>query len=253
MAKSLPKYTKSEFYAEIRDTVSIDYGVGVTIRESKMDRILRDALRTFYSEYDGADEDQYIVIQKKAFRTPLFRQKRQIELPDCINAVYGLSEGNNYLGVGNEDKDYRKNRFQVGRAVLGSSQDLVYGIATAMYNDFVNQFDLRTVSFDYSELTNRLTIIGRTPVDDLVGRVSMNIEEGALYRDRLFFNYVLGQALKRTGGPLSVFDFKLIGGTSVNTSDMKNEGQKLIDEVMARFDEQRTDSGFWMEDDEAIW
>ena len=109
------------------------------------------------------------------------------------------------------------------------------------------------MAFDYNEDTNLLVIIGRDPRSDLLLSVGELIDEKALFRNELFYNYVLGMALKSIARPLSVFEFKLIGGTQVNFSDIMAEGQEMINEVKETIkDEQSGDAAFFIVGDQTI-
>jgi len=244
-SKGLPRYTESQFIEEIKSDASDYCGIPVTVNEARIKQLIRKALRYFYTHYDGAAQEAWLAISKDVFTQKRFLETRKIRLPDCVRAIFAVKEkGQHYLGAGgtsNVDPDFSARKYRLGAALLGSSNDLVYSIALTYYNDFVDQFDLKTLSFDFSPLTRDLTIIGRNPRTSVILHVSETIPEQDLYSDDNFYNYVLGLALKTIGRPLSVFEFKLIGGTTVNFGSIVDEGQKLIDDVKEEFEQQKND------------
>lgn len=249
-----PRRTREEFIAEIQETVLDDLGIRVTVNDRRINRIIREAKTYFYDEYDESWEEIYIYINPSAFKTPLFRSRRQIELPDCISEVFQVTEANSHMSFAGYglDGDYKKERFHVGRAALGGSGNMVYGLAMEYYASFVNQFDVKEVSADFNANTNRLTILGRDPKISLFCRVAANIEEEYLMRDNVFFRYVLGRAYKSVSTALGVFDFQLIGGTSINKSEIKALADENLDYVEKRLDEQKGNAGFWLDGDQSI-
>lgn len=247
-----PKYTRQSFIEEIKKDASESCGVPVTVNDKRMEMLLRKAKRYFYQYYDGAVQESYLVVSKQAFGTNLFQERRMVQLPDCVKAIYQCQESDNYLFGHNPDPDYKSRKHFLGTALMGNSSDLVYSLTLTFYNDFVHQFDLRSVAFDYSENSNMLTILGRDPVGDLVLTVAEHVDETSLFRDHLFYNYVLGLAYKSIAKPLSVFDFKLIGGTTVNFSDIESEGNDLIQEVKDEIDDQINTADFFIVGDQTI-
>jgi len=241
---SLPRYTRNQFIEEIKADASDYCGIPITVNEKRLEQILRKARRYFYNNYDGAGQENYLAISRNVFAQPRFKETRKIRLPDCVRAIFRCAEKGNFLfGGGNQppDGDLTPRKYRLGAALLGSSNDLVYSIALTYYNDFVDQFNLKTLAFDFSPLTRDLTILGRNPKSDVVLHISEYVPEEDLYSDENFYNYCLGQALKTIGRPLSVFEFKLVGGTTVNFSSIVEEGQSLLDDVDEKFEEQKQD------------
>lgn len=244
VTNSLPRYTKAQFIQEIKNDASDYCGIPVTVNDARFEQILKKARRYFYAEYDGAGQEAYIAIAKDVFSQPRFKETRKVRLPDCVRAVFRVAEKGNYLhggGSGNPDPDFSPRKYRLGAALMGSSNDLVYSIALTYYNDFVDQFDLKTIAFDFSPLTRDLVFMGRNPLTNVVLHISEYVPEEDLYSDNNFYNYCLGLALKTIGRPLSVFEFKLIGGTTVNFSSIVDEGNQLIADVKEEFEQQKQD------------
>lgn len=256
MSQGLPRYTKAQFIEEIKKDASEYCGIPVTVNQQRIDQLIRKALKYFYKEYDGAGQENYLAISKDVFNQQRFKETRKIRLPDCIRAIFRVAEKGQYLngpaGVGNVDPDFSARKYRLGAALLGSGNDIVYSLAITYYNDFVDQFDLKTIAFDFNPLTRDLTILGRNPRTNVVLHVSEYIPEEDLYSDVNFYNYVLGSAMKAIARPLSVFEFKLIGGTTVNFSSIMEEGQKLLDEVKDEFEQQKNDGFLGIIGDEMI-
>lgn len=253
----LPRYTKTQFIDRIKADASESCGIPITVNNERMEILLERARRYFYQNYDGAKQKAYIAIDRKVFEQPRFRETRKIRLPDCIHAVFRCAERGNYLfsGVGSEgnpDPDFSPRKYRLGAALLGSSNDLVYSIALTYYNDFVEQFNLHTVSFEFNPLTRDLIIVGRDPKSNLVLSISEYINEDDLYSDDLFYKYMLGQALKTISKPLGVFQFKLIGGTALDLSEIKEDAAGYLEEVKEAFEEQRGDAAWFIIGDQLI-
>ena len=154
---------------------------------------------------------------------------------------------NNYV-----DKDLQKAKFNIGRSILGSSQDMVYGLALQFYNDFVNDLDLKNIAIEYSDKTNKISIVGRDPQQFLICQVAMNIPLKDLAKDETFHNFILGHAYKLIATPLSIFQFNLIGNTQLNVNELISMGDPLLEEVEDDFDDQASDSSFWIDGDQNV-
>lgn len=250
----LPKYNKQEFLQFIQDEVSEACGIPVSLKKTRIDRLINRAKTYFYQNYDGANQEGYIAIKPKAFSTDLFKKHRMIQLPDCVHAIWQVEESgtNKWFGT-NPDSDYSKSRFQIGTALLGDADDLVFSLAVQYYEDFAMQFQLKSVAFDYIEETNRLLILGRDMLSKgLVCTGALYLPEEALFRNDLFQKYVLGMSMQSVGKPLSVFSFNLIGGTQPDFSEIKSEGEELIEEVKEAINDQGDNADFFIVGDQMI-
>lgn len=241
--------TRDAFIERVTNEVSENRAVPISPKKVRLNQIINEAARYFHQNGDEAVEFEYIIIPNSVVNTPLFKSRRQIQLPKCVEAVTGLSETGALLNIGsnNINPDYRKTNFNYHLAVGGDSDSMLYGVIASYYSDFIRNFVVRRVSFEYNPHTNMLTIKGRDHFFDLVVQAYVHISEEALFEDERFFRYVVGKAKMSFVNVFGFVEANLIGGLALNVSQMRDEGKEMVDEVKEELKDDRNTVDFFEE------
>lgn len=241
--------TRAAFIDAVVDDITEGKSIPASPKEARVKTIIDRALKYFQEQDDEGSEFEYCVLARTAFETDLFRKRRQIQLPTCVEAVTNVQRLGNVLGGRNNevDKDYRKTYFNFALATSGNSSEMLTGVTQQYYNDFLGNFYLRTVGYEYNSHTHMLTILGKDPVENMIASMYVHIPDEAYFEMDRFFRYVTGMCKKSFS---STFDFvkqQTIGGREINTSQIRQEGLDLIKEVKDELKEQKQSVDFWTE------
>jgi hypothetical protein len=79
---------------------------------------------------------------------------------------------------------------------------------------------------------------------DVAVRCFVAIDDDALYDDELFIRYCLAKAKISLSRVLSAFNYNLPGGVTVNTGELRSDGEKELQEVMDMINGENTPSYF---------
>jgi hypothetical protein len=81
---------------------------------------------------------------------------------------------------------------------------------------------------------------------DVIMEAYANIPRENLFRDDLFFKYVVGHCKVQLGNMVGRYDFTLPGGVKINVSDLVTQGKEEIKEVEEEVKSQSTGTFFFM-------
>jgi hypothetical protein len=242
--------TRVAFINEVVDDITEGKTIPVSPNESRINGIIDRALKFFKEKSDDGVEFEYIILKSEAFSTDLFRAKRQVQLPECVESITNVRKLGNVLGGGNGEiyKDYRKSNFNA--AVLaggGKSQDMLTAVTQQFYNDFLNNFQLRTVGYEYNSHTHMLTIIGMDPRESMIADAYVHVPDEAFFNMDMFFRYVVGKCKESFASSFSFIKQKTIGGREINVSEIRSDGKEMIKEVKQEIKDQENSVDFWTE------
>lgn len=236
--------TKQEFIKRVVDEVSEGGAVPIAPNSTRVSAIIDNALRYFWEKDDEAVQHEYIVISSRIINTPLYKAKRQIQLPKCVEAISKVHELGSWINSMDINPDFRKTNYNYHMAVVGDSDSMVYGVVAAYYADFMRNFIVRTVAYEFNPHTSALTIVGRDQFIDLVCEAWVHIEPEAMYEMDRLFRYVCGKCMMSFGRVFGLVETKLIGGYKLDVSGIKEDGKAMIDQVNKELDEQRSSADF---------
>ena len=74
--------TRQEFIQIIKDELTTACALPYSIPEKEFNRIIDQALRWGYINYQYAVETHYFVIKKDVWRSKAFKETRSVQLPD---------------------------------------------------------------------------------------------------------------------------------------------------------------------------
>jgi hypothetical protein len=223
--------------------------IPITLPKKEMVRIITEAKKWFYKNYEDSVKDVYYIIPTAAFNTELFKQKREIPLPtakaDGSGAIVSINElmqaGEMLVGAGangfSMDADFTLDKFIFanayalggGTTVLG--ENLMYYVSNENLFDMARQVLQAKVSYTYNRLTHTLAIKGKTPKHNLVLNVYESIDDCSLYSDEIFHRYVVAKCKVQLGTMLMTFGYNLPGNVTLNADLIRDAGQTELDGI----------------------
>lgn len=230
---------RTELIQNTQQFITSGNGIPTKLNEKEINRVIDDALRWFYKEYDDALETKYFVVPQSAFETQEFKDTRKIKLPDCVVWVTECKEAYNISRFQYGDRDVPISRMIAADIYLGSyaSDDLTNRIAFASYYDLAKAFLKDWTKYDYNPNTNELVLEGGTPRDNLALTTYVKVEESSLFDDYLFIDYVRGASLESLGRMMGFYTMNLAGGVTVNANAIETRGKEMMTEVKEKIKE----------------
>ena len=240
--------TRSEFILQIKDELRGSCALPYSVPDPEINRLIDQAKKWFYVNYKEAVETQYYVIGKEQFTLPEFKATRTIILPDCVVSVFEVKEISGGGRLFNIDKDFSDNRLIAAELYLSpfQSDDLVMRTAQYAFWDLAQAFFLDRVSYDHNQNTHKLKILGRDPKKDVFIQAYVEIPEEKLFEDWYFIRYVTAQAKIALGRILGFFEYQLPGGITVNSADIKSDGQEELQSIREDIDGHQSADWFFI-------
>ena len=238
--------TEKELIEELRSEITHSCALPYALQDPEIQRIIKRARAFFYGNYEYAVEDKFFRLSIDMFQHPEFRQKRTLQMPDCVVSVYDVREVNGVGIFGQVDRDFSDSKMLGAEIFLSPFQgdNLLYRTVMYSYFDLAKAYMLETVAFSFNKNTKRLTITGRNPRLDCVARAYVRIPEQSLYDDELFVRYCMAQCKINLGRMLGVFQYNLPGGVSINFEGIKQDGLDELTAIMEKIDSDNAPSWF---------
>lgn len=255
---------QNAFLSEIADDITGACMVPVQLPQREIINIIKRAKKWFYKKYEYSVKENYYHIPNSIFSTQYFKDNRTLTLPGAsadgsgqVYSVYGLydlSSGWNSAGggmdvrfQGGSDFSMEKMLFRgmsEGSGAAEQAEELQYYVLNASLADMSRQILNNPISYNYSQLTGDLKIMGDTPKGDVILEVYETISDCALYEDELFFRYVSAKIKQSLGAKLGIFKFAMPGNVEFDYGAIKDMG----DEELAIIEEEiKGDEGVdWM-------
>jgi hypothetical protein len=237
---------KDQLIELVQDEITASGAISTSIGIKEIDRIINDAARWFYQNYQYAVETVYYILPKATFDSVWKSNRRQIVLPDCVVSVLDVKEMKSANFFGMVDRDITENRLIAAELYLApfGSDDLVYRTAQYAYYDLTRAYFLERIQFSFNQNTHHLTLLGRNPIYDVSCRVMTKIPEQSLYDDPLFIDYVKGKALISMARVYSFISMSLPGGAQINASVLESQGTQMVDKVLEKIDSENVPDYF---------
>lgn len=230
--------TRDELIQNVQRFMTATYGIPIKLSSEEINERIDDALRWFNVNYDQAVESKYYMVDRSHFQTNEFKADRKLQLPDCVVSVAECGEffGSSRVGVG--DSDLSVSRLIAADVFLGSfsTDELVNRVVYASYYDLSKAFIRDKLRYRFNYNTHELVLEGSDPRSNVILRTWVTIDENKLFDDYFFIEYVRGSALLSLGRMTTVITMNLPGGASLNTSELKSEGQGMMDKVREEID-----------------
>lgn len=253
------------FLEEIGDDITGACMIPIQLPQKEIINIIKRAKKWFYKKYEYSVKENYYHIPHSVFETDYFKATRTLTLPgpDPINGggevysvfgLYDLASGFNGIGGGMDVRFQSGSDFALekmlfrrmynGAGMSEAAEELQYYVLNASLVDMSRMILENPISFNYSQLTGDLKIMGDTPKGDVILQVYETIQDCALYNDEIFFRYVSAKIKQSLGAKLGIFKFALPGNVEFDYDAIKSMG----DEELAAIEEEiKGDEGVdWM-------
>jgi hypothetical protein len=252
------------FLDEIGDEITGACMIPVQLPQREVINIIKRAKKWFYKKYEYAVKENYYHIPSEVFDTDYFKKHRTLTLPGPgadgggeVYSVYGLWDlASGWNGVGNGlDLRFKSGgdfslermlfrRMYDGTGAADAAEELQYYVLNQSLADMSRQILENPITYNYSQLTGDLKILGDTPQGDVILEVYETISDCALYGDEIFFRYVSAKIKQSLGAKLGIFKFAMPGNVEFDYSAIKDMG----DEELAAIEEEiKGDEGVdWM-------
>lgn len=230
--------TRQEFIQIIKDELTSACALPYSIPEKEFNRIIDQALRWAYIDYQYAAETHYFIIKKDVWFSEDFRKTRAVQLPDCVISVYEVKEIKGTSRVSAFGADFSSEKMIAQEIYLSpfNADDMVLRTAYESYWDLSKAFFLERIAYDFNHNTKRLIILGRDPKLDVFLQAYIKIPEDKLFEDWTFQRYCTAQAKISLGRILTMFQYNLPGGISINGDAIKDEGKEELEKLLEKID-----------------
>lgn len=228
------KMTKDELIRFVVDDITVSGSLPITLKENEIDRIIEAEKKYVFREWRDTCELKYGIIPASAFRTPEFKTSRTIQLPDCVWGIDEFREIKDSARLfGINDPDLNFDRVMNSDLYLaGPFMSDVITSRTIGYSffDLAKSFTLFDINFTFNINTKRIKITGHDPLNDVMVRAFVQIEDSALYDDYYFQRWVIARCKRQIHRVLKTFEYTAIGSVNI-TSMYEEQGKSEMDEI----------------------
>jgi len=245
--------TIEEFVDLIQTELSVSCALPKTLPDANVRQVIETrALPWFYRNYQFAVQKIYYHIKRDAFFTEEFTKYRYVNVPCEIQAVTYLYEVRNaslfQLGINSPNLSVNlgvTNQPYLSSYVTTIGELGVYKTMLDSMSDMLNQLNKYTMRYSFNQLNHRLNILTNVKYD-VIMEAYANIPMENLFKDDLFYKYVVGWAKVQLGNMVSLYDFQLPGGIKINGANLVTQGQAEIKEVEEEVKSQSNSNFFIM-------
>jgi hypothetical protein len=245
--------TIEEFIDSVQNFINISCALPKTLPDENIRLIVEKiALPWFYRSYQYSVQKLYYLIHKDAFQTEEFTKYRYVTVPCEIQSVVYLYEvrGESLFQLGINTPNLSVNLGVTNQPYLSSYVTTigelgVYKTMLDSMSDMMNQLNKYTLKHHYNQLNHRLNILTDVKYHVIIEAYA-NIPAENLFRDDLFFKYVVGYSKIQLGNMVGRYDFTLPGSVKIQAADLVSQGQAEIKEVEEAVNGQSNSSFFIM-------
>jgi len=239
------------FLTEVSDDISGACMIPIQLPQREVINIIKRAKKWFYKKYEYAVKENYYHIPHEVFSTEYFKKHRTLTLPGpgidgggevySVYGLYDLNSGWNGVGSGMDvrfgsGQDFSMERMLFRRMYDGAgaadaAEELQFYVLNASLADLSRQILENPISYNYSQLTGDLKIMGDTPKGDVILEVYETISDCALYGDEIFFRYVSAKIKQSLGAKLGIFKFAMPGNVDFDYGAIKDMGDEELEKI----------------------
>jgi hypothetical protein len=246
-------YTIEELIDLVQNELTISCALPKSLPDANIRQIVETrALPWFYRSYQFAVQKIYFFIHKDAFATEEFTRYSYVTVPCAIQSVVYLYEvrGDSLFQLGINTPNLSVNLGVTNQPYLSSYVTTigelgVYKTVLDSMSDMLNQLNKYTLKYQFNQLNHRLHILTNVQ-HNVIMEAYANIPQENLFRDDLFFKYVVGYAKQQLGNMIGRYDFTLPGSVKINSADLISQGKEEVKEVEEEVKGQSTSSWFIM-------
>lgn len=236
--------TIQQLATEISRDLTSSCVLPVTVPPLEIQRIIKQSEKWFYINVEESVEDGWCVIPISEFNKPGWKKHRSFKMPDCVVAMTDAPreiKGASFLGINNPDFSLdRMLAASVYLSPMNNGDEMVNMVAQMSFWDLSKSFTVDSLAFSYSEASKTLKIIGRDPRYDVMIRFAKKVESENLYENYYFQRYVTAKAKISLANILGTYQFNLMGGVTINFSDIKSDGKDELTEIKEEIAGQQT-------------
>jgi hypothetical protein len=245
--------TIEEFIDGIQTELTISCSLPKTLPDEAIRTIIeKRALPWFYRNYQFAVQKMYFFIHQDAFQTEEWTKYRFVEVPCEIQSVIYLYEvrGESLFQLGINTPNLSVNLGVTNQPYLSSYVTTIgeLGVYKTMLDnisDMLNQLNKYTLKYHFNQLNHRLHILTNVKYN-VIMEAYANIPPENLFRDDLFFKYVVGYSKLQLGNMVGRYDFSLPGSIKINAADLVSQGKEEVKEVEEEVKGQSSSGWFYM-------
>jgi hypothetical protein len=234
--------TKQELVDVVMRELDVSFALPSQLQPSEIERIIDQVSVWFYENYREAVQMQYYIMRADQFKTPEWFKTRTVTMPPCVVSVFEVKEITGAGLIGTIDRDFADNKLIASEIYLSpfTGDSLVFRTAQYQFFDLTRAFFLEWIRYDFNRRTGKVKILGRDPYRDVFFNTYVKIPEDRLYEDYYFIRYVTAKSKIALGRMLSFFDYNLMGGIRVNSTDIKAEGEAEVEKIETEIRDQDT-------------
>lgn len=245
--------TIEEFVDLVQTEISVSCALPKTLPDANVRQIIETrALPWFYRSYQFAVQKIYYLIRKEAFSSEEFTKYNYVSVPCEIQSVVYLYEVRSaslfQLGINTPNLSVNlgvTNQPYLSSYVTTIGELGVYKTMLDSMSDMLNQLNKYTLKYSFNQLNHRLHILTKINYDVIIEAYA-NIPQENLFKDDLFFKYVVGWSKVQLGNMLGMYDFQLPGGIKINHANLITQGQAEYKEVEEEIKGQSNSNWFIM-------
>lgn len=246
-------YTIEEIIDLVQTELTIACSLPKTLPDASIRQIIEArALPWFYRNYQFAVQKMYFFIHQDAFHTEEWTKYRFVEVPCEIQSVIYLYEvrGDSLFQLGINTPNLSVNLGVTNQPYLSSYVTTIgeLGVYKTMLDnisDMLNQLNKYTLKYHFNQLNHRLHILTNVKYN-VIMEAYANIPPENLFRDDLFFKYVVGYSKIQLGNMVGRYDWSLPGGVKIQAADLVSQGKEEVKEVEEEVKGQSSSSWFYM-------
>ena len=246
-------YTIEEMVDLVQNELTISCALPRTLPDNNIRQIIETrALPWFYRSYQFAVQKMYFLIVKEAFFSEEFTKYNYVDVPCEIQSVTYLYEvrGSSLFQLGINQPNLSVNLGVTNQPYLSSYVTTigelgVYKTILDNMSDMLNQLNKYTLKYNFNQLNHRLHILTNVKYD-VIMEAYANIPRENLFRDDLFFKYVVGYCKIQLGNLTGRYDYTLPGSVKINSADLVSQGKEEVKEVEEEIKNMSNSSFFFM-------
>jgi len=246
-------YTIDELIDMIQNELTVQCALPKTLPDANIRQMIETrALPWFYRNYMYAVQKMYFFVSREAFTSEEFTKYSYVTVPCEIQSVSYLYEvrGDSLFQLGINTPNLSVNLGVTNQPYLSSYVTTIgelglYKTVLDNMSDMLNQLNKYTLKFQFNQLNHRLNILTNIKYD-VIMEAYANIPQENLYRDDLFFKYVVGYSKVQLGNLMGRYTFNLPGNVTLNHADLVTQGKEEIKEVEEEIKNQSSVSWFVM-------
>lgn len=215
--------------------------------------IKENALEWFYKNYQYSQFKSFYFLEKSFLYTEVYHRNKYLILPEEVENIsrivrlddptlfrLGIQAPHLSINLGVTNQPFLTS-FVTTAGELG-----VYRSIISAFSDQINKMTANTLRFQFNHINKRLSFLTDVSTD-LMLECYVRIEEEELFDHVYFKDYVIGVSKKRLGEALGRFNFNMPGNFQYNASDIKEEGNAMIESVKEKVKNESQVGWFFMD------